>query len=67
MGLVGAFHAFFFDQSEPVSDRKPRGGSRTYRCTACDNEVSVSSEQSSPPCLICKSDAWEALGSGPRP
>jgi Zinc-ribbon containing domain len=62
MGLVGAFRAFLFDRSEPVSHRKQRGASGTYRCAECNKEVSVSSAQSLPLCPICKNDAWEPLG-----
>jgi hypothetical protein len=56
MGLVGAFHAFMFDRSEPSPDRV---SASVYRCTECDNEVRVDSVRSLPRCLICKSDAWE--------
>ena len=56
MGLVGALHAFFVD-SEPSQDHVP---ARTYRCTECDNEVRVDSDQSPPRC-ICKSNSWKPL------
>jgi hypothetical protein len=57
MGLVGAFNArFYLHRSEPGPDRV---SARTYRCTECDNEVRIDPDQGLPPCLICKSNAWE--------
>lgn len=58
MGLVGAFHALLFDRSEPIPAYAFAGA---YRCTECDNEVTVNPDQSPPPCLICKSCSWEPL------
>jgi hypothetical protein len=58
MGLVGAFHAFLVDRSEPIPNHVSSG---TYRCTECDNEVRTDSTQSLPRCLICKGNAWEPV------
>jgi hypothetical protein len=64
MGLVGAFHALGVDREEPDPNRV---SARTYRCTECDNDVRVDSDQSPPRCLICKSDAWEPLEAAEDP
>jgi len=64
MGLAGAFHAWLFDRSEAGADRP---AARTYRCTQCDNEVRVDSDQGLPRCLICKSNSWEPRDRAPDP
>jgi hypothetical protein len=64
MGLVSAFHAFWFHRPERVSNR-PSGG--TYRCTECDNEVRVHPEQRLPLCVVCKRFSWEPLELAPEP
>ncbi len=56
MGLVSGIHAFLADPSEPLRDGDL---ARTFRCTECDNEVTVGAGQSVPLCLICKSNSWE--------
>ena len=56
MGLVGAFHAFLVEPER-----------RTYRCTECDNEVTVDRDQRPPRCLICKGDKWEPLEASHNP
>jgi hypothetical protein len=56
MGLVSGIHAFRVDRSEALPDRD---FARTFRCTECDNEVTVGAGQSVPPCLICKGHSWE--------
>ena len=64
MGLAGAFHAFWFDRSERISDYGSPAG---YRCTECDNEVRVDGDQALPACLICKRYSWEPLEAAPEP
>jgi hypothetical protein len=64
MGLVSGIHAFRADRSEPLPDRD---FAMTFRCTECDNEVTVGAGQTVPPCLICKGQAWEPLDAAQHP